>query len=220
MMLNKEVRAEQYGAQSYGNKRGKVEFSLELLNSGAVIDRSFLVFQSKNLGNAAFGSRGIARSNDYSLFQAGSSEIRVVDFSGVKSRWSWSAPSSNFALGGQNSERKSSVEIQSGFPTDVESEEGIMNLNAFLGVDNFGIDNENPVNQACSQGVHQAHDYCVNPTSYSETQDCGKTNQQNDGKVNPTGSGAVNVSVLHKSKTTVAKRIQFSSIDTKKGAQS
>ena len=220
MILDKEVGAEQNYAQGESRKGHQVEFPVEFFLRGSLAQRSLFVFESENLGNPTFGSRGITGSNDNSGLESSSAEIRIMNLSGVESAGSWSTPSRNLLISRQNGEGVAGVEIQAGQPTDVIGEEGIVDLDSFFGVDDVWVDDKNPVEQACSQEVDQAHDYRIVSARKGESNYCGETDQENNGQVDPTGSWSVNVSILHNRQTTSEKRLQFSDLDTKKGAQS
>ena len=220
MILDKEVGAEQNYAQGESRKGHQVEFPVEFFLRGSLAQRSLFVFESENLGNPTFGSRGITGRNDNSGLESSSAEIRIMNLSGVESAWSWSTPSGNLLLSRQDGEGVAGVEIQAGQPTDVIGEEGIVDLDSFFGVDDLWVNHKNPVDQAGGQEVDQAHDYRVVSAREGESDNRGETNQENYGQIDPTGSGSVNVSILHNRQTTSEKRLQFSDLDTKKGVQS
>lgn len=220
MILNKEVSAEQNNAQGYCCEGEHVEFSAELFDGSAFADRTLLVFESKNLGNPAFSSWGITRGDYNSGLETSATEVRIMNLSGVESAWRWGTPGGNLSVGSQHGERVASIEIQTGQPAYVEGKEGIVDLYSFLGVDNLWVDDKDPVDQTYCEYVDQAHYYGIVASGDCKANDCGEPHQQNDGQVNPTSSGSVGVSILHKSQTTSVKRLHFSDLDTKKGAQS
>lgn len=220
MILDKEVRAEQYAAKHDSNQGKQVETAGNSLCCGSLIEGTFLVLQGQDLGNAAFGARRVAGGDNNSRFKTSSSEVGIVNLSGVETAWSWSTPSGNFPSRGKHCERESGIEIQTGMPTDFVCEEGVENFDSLFGVDNLGEDYENPVDKASSGHVDYAHDDFTGSACGCKTNDGGKTDQNNYDQISPATSRAVGVAIFHNAQTTKSARTQYRDLATKKGTHS
>ena len=177
----------------------------------------FSVAESQDQCNTAFGSGGVAGSDDLSGLQSGSPEVELMHPSSVEAATSWCCPSGNLGGFGNNGESILGDEVIGSEPADLDGAEGIVDFDALVGVNQLGSDYENPEQAQDGQSVGKADQAISGLTNYKERSCCAATNQSNDSKINPVTSGSENVIVRHVPKTIAVKQNNSKDLDTKKG---
>lgn len=173
--------------------------------------------ESKNQGNTAISSRGVAGSNYLAVGQSGASVVTGMHASSQESAGCCGSPRIEISLIGLNSETVLGFEFESSIPADNEGLEWVMQADAFVGVDNFGFNNENPEQKIEGNAV------CSEPKSVVEVIGGDKANGNNDfccnnqTKVNPTASGSVDVFSGHVSQTTPSNSEELVALVSQEG---
>ena len=175
------------------------------------------VSQSQDQSNTAFGSGGVAGSDDLSGFQSGTSEVELMHSSGIEATTGWCCPSGDFASFRNNGEGVFGDEVFGFQPADFDGAEGIVNFDALVSVNQLWSDYENPEQAKNGQSIGQADQTISGLTNYEESSCCAATNQGNHGKINPVTSGSENVIVRHVPKTIAVKQVNSKDLDTQKG---
>ena len=179
-----------------------VELFDQVIASSTLFDGIFTVLQSKYQSNTALGSRRVARSNNFSGFQSGTSVIRGMESSGVDSISSWGSPSGEFGFIDQNGERVLGHEVIGFQPTNFDSSKRVMNFDTGVGVDNFWMNDENPEDGYDSETVQEGDGSFFDHAGEVKRPCCQSADNNNQSKVSPVTSGAINVFVRHDGQTT------------------
>ena len=190
--MTKGKEQNSYAAQANCDGR-PVQLFDQVVASSTLSDGFFAVLVGKDKSNARFGSRGVARGDNLSSFQASTSVVRGMVFSGVESVSSWSSPSRESGFFDKDGERVFGYKVISGEPTNLDGSEWVMNLDSLLGEDNLWVDYKNPEDGHGSQAVDDSDVSFSNHVGGVE-RTCSKTADDNNySKVSPVTS----LSLIH-----------------------
>jgi hypothetical protein len=199
--LAKGIEQNSYAAQA--NQDGQpVELFDQVIASRTFADGIFAVLDSKNQGNATFGSRRVARSNNLPGLQASSSVVRGMQPSGIKSACCGGSPCGELGILDQDGESVFGYEVISSQPTNFDSSEWVMNLNTCLGENNLWVNNQNPEDCDSGKAVESGYVSFMGHSSEVVGTRGKSTNDNHQSKVSPVASRAVNVFVRHDGQTT------------------
>jgi len=191
-----------YDADCTESQSQPVDLFDQVIAGSTLLDGIFTMFIGKDKSNTAFGSRGITWSNDFTSFQAGSSVVRVMQSSGVEAAGSWSSPSGVSGVLNQNGEGVLGYEVIGSEPTDLNGAEWVMNFDANFGENNLWVNNQNPENRTKSETIDEGNSSFFGLSYVKESTGGQTTNKNNDRKIGPVTSWAVNVFVRHDGQTT------------------
>ena len=209
---------EQRNQAAYQHSNGEpIGLSAVVFASRTVDLGMFSMTESQDQSNTAFGSGGVAGSDDLSGLQSGSPEVELMHPSSVEAATSWCCPSGNLGGFSNDSESVLGDEVIGFEPADLDGAEGIVDFDALVGVNQLGSDYENPEQAQDGQSVGKADQAISGLTNYKERSCCAATNQSNDSKINPVTSGSENVIVRHVPKTIAVKQVNSKDLDTQKG---
>lgn len=217
-MLVQKISGEQNYAHTNLNQGQPVNFSGQLVDGSAVCNSLVFVSERKYQSNAAFSSWGVVGGDDLSSFQSGTTEVRIVNLSGVEAARSWGTPGGDLFFGGNDRERVTGGEILGAVPADNYGLQRIMDFDALCCVDDLWGNHENPENQTEGEKVQYASDCFCASSCGCEAEGGQSSDEQDDSEVNPVTSGAVNIAFIHDSQTTPVFMAVFSDLATKKGA--
>jgi hypothetical protein len=214
--LTKGIEQNSYAAQT--NSDGQpVELFDQVFASRTLFDGVFPVLVGKDKSNTTFGSRGVARSNDLSRFQSGTSVIGGVVLSGVESIGSWGSPSRESGFFNQNGERVLGYEVIGSKPTNLYGSEWVMNFDSSCGEDNFWVNYKNPEDGHGSQAVDDGYVSFINHAGDVERSSSQAADKNNQSKISPVTSRAINIFVRHDGQTTTSNTKVSKEAVTKEG---
>ena len=191
-----------YDADCTESQSQTVDLFDQVIAGSTLLDGIFTMFVGKDKSNTAFGSRGITWSNDFASFQAGSSVIRVMQSSSVEAAGSWSSPSGVSGVLDQNGEGVLGYEVIGSEPTNLNGAEWVMNFDANFGENNLWVNNQNPENRTKSETIDEGNSSFFGLSDVKESTGGQSTNKNDDCKISPVTSRAVNVFVRHDGQTT------------------
>lgn len=208
---------QRYNADCTESQSQPVDMFDQVITGSTLFDGVFAMFVGKNQGDTAFGSRGITWSDDFASFQAGSSVVGVMQSSGVEAAGSWCSPSGVSGVSNQNGEGVLGYEVISSKPTNLDSSEWVMNFDANFGEYNLWVNNQNPEDSTKGKTIDEGYESFFGLSDIEESTGGQTTNKNNDCKIGPVTSWAVNVFVRHDGQTTtVAGQVSKDSV-TKEG---
>jgi hypothetical protein len=208
---------QRYNADCTESQSQPVYLFDQVITGSTLFDGVFAMFVGKNQGDTAFGSRGITWSDNLSAFQSGASVVRVVQSSGVEAAGSWCSPSGVSDVSNQNGEGVLGNEVISSKPTNLDGSEWVMNFDANFGENNLWVNNQNPENRTKRETIDEGNSSFFGLSDVKESTGGQSTNKNDDCKISPVTSRAVNVFVRHDGQTTtVAGQVSKDSV-TKEG---
>ena len=208
---------QRYYADCTESQSQPVDLFDQVIAGSTLFDSVFAVFVGKNQGDTAFGSRGVTGSDNLSAFQSGASVVRVVQSSAVESISSWGSPSGESRVLNQNGEGVLGYEVISSKPTNLDGSEWVMNFDANFGENNLWVNNQNPEDSTKGKTIDEGYESFFGLSDIEESTGGQSTNKNNDCKIGPVTSWAVNVFVRHDGQTTtVAGQVSKDSV-TKEG---
>jgi len=172
---------------------------------------------SQDKSDTTVSSRRIAGGNDLAFAESSSSVVTIVHSSSNEPAGCCGGPRPEISLVSLNSEAILGFEFKGSLPTDYEGLEWIVQADAFVGVDNLGLHNENPEQKIESQAVS------CEPNSVIEVVGGNKAIGNNDlccnnqTKVHPTASGSVDVFSGHVSQTTPSNSEELVALVSQEG---
>lgn len=158
--------------------------------------------EGENQSDAAIGSWGVTRGNDFAFAQSSSSVITLMHPSSNESAGCCGSPRSEVSPVGLNSEAVLGFELNSSTPTDGETLERVVEGNVLVGVDNLWLDNKDPEKEIEGNGVFAEPESIAVVMGGNKTQDSSNFCCKDQTKVNPTADGSVDVFSGHVSQTT------------------
>ncbi|NBQ93163.1 MAG: hypothetical protein EBT82_03645 [Micrococcales bacterium] len=213
----KKVNHQREYAASCQSQGNQIDLFGNVVARRTLSDGTLSMLLGKNKRDSALSSWRVIGGDDFAFFKSGSSEVTVVNLSGVESTWRWSTPSGVFAGGSNYGERVFGGEFVNSKPADNYSSERIVDLNSFSGVNNFGADYENPEQSAGCKGIAYANPTFGYKSRVEKTYRNTKANEDSDTKVNPIASGAINIIIGHVSNTTTTLTEKSEYLLAKKG---
>ena len=187
------------------NGYGQPVDAFDQVVASSTLSYGFLtVFVSKDKSNARFGPRGVARSDNFPSFQSSSPVVGWVMLPGIESIGSWGSPSRELGFFYDNRERIFGYEVIGSEPTNLDVSEWIMNLDTFLGEDHLRVDHKNPEDGHGSQAVDDSHVSFEGHSGVVERSCSEAADENNQSKVSPVSSGAINVFVGHNGQNTTS----------------
>lgn len=174
----------------------------DLTASGSVCGGFSSSLKRQNQSDTAVGSRGVAGRDNFTLGQSSPSVIAVAHAPSQESAGCCGGPRSEISLVGLNSEAVLGFELESPVPADFDGLEGVMKADAFIAVNNFGLNNENPEQKVEGKAVCCEPQRIVTVVSGDKAERNEDFCCNNQTKVNPTASGSVDVFSGHVSQTT------------------
>lgn len=214
--MTKGIEQNRYAAQASENGQ-PVQLLDQMIASRTLLDGILTVLVGKDEGYTGFGSRGVARSNNLSGFQASASVVSVVESSGDKSVSSWGSPSREFGFVHQNGERVLGYEVIGTQPTNLYGSEWVMDFDSSVCEDNLWMNNQNPEDHNCCQAVDDGDVTFINHSSTVERTGSKTADKKNQSKVSPVSSRAINIFVRHDGQTTTSNTKVSKEAVTKEG---
>jgi len=208
---------QRYNADCTESQSQPVDLLDQVIAGSTLFDSFFAVLVGQDQSDTAFGSRGVAGSDNFAGFQSGSSVVRVVQSSGVEAAGSWGSPSGVSGVLNQNGERVLGYEVIGSKPTNLYGSEWVMNFDTNFGEDNLWVHNQNPEDGAKGKTIDEGNETFFSLSDVKESTGGQSTNKNDDCKIGPVTSWAVNVFVRHDGQTTtVAGQVSKDSV-TKEG---
>lgn len=205
---------QRYNADCTESQSQPVDLFDQVIASSTLFDSFFAVLVGQDQSDTAFGSRGVAGSDNFTGFQSGSSVVRVVESSGVESTGSWGSPSGVGGVLNQNGEGVLGYEVIGSKPTNLDGSEWVMNFDTNFGEDNLWMNNQNPEDGAKCKTIDEGNETFFGLSDVKESTGGQSTNKNDDCKIGPVTSWAVNVFVRHDGQTTtVAGQVSKDSVN-------
>ena len=215
--MNNQVAQQCNCAENEHDNREPVGGLLQTFNSGSFGDGSFTVSCCQSESSSASADLLPRVGADQNPVDSHASKVGSSDAPSIQGTGSGSCPCGELTGFGNHGERVSGGQLDAAQPTDNNGSEWVMNGNALDGENHLGANQENPENSAQSCCVEETN--CCISVSASDVKSNGShsANQDQNTKVNPTGSRAINISFGHVPNATPAQSENLSDLLAKKG---
>lgn len=198
----KKIKQEQAKSNKNQYQRGSIDFSNFMTSLRTADHSSFLVLESKDKSDTAVGLWGIARRDDYSLFQASSSKVRLMHSFADEAARTRCRPSKVFFGVSLNAEGEPSLKINCRRPTDFANSDWIVDFYSMGREYYFWSNDENPRYNSCGDSIRRTNYSFGLESRHQEGCSCTAPEQGNNDEISPNASGSIGVGLLHSDKTT------------------